>query len=179
MWHEHWKGWGNGIVDCLSRDDLEMAFRLAHAFGIKLASSTSRKDEAVQRFLRRTLVRTRPAPARCVPNLHQGRRTAIVTIDVGASPRLLDVLDTYQTSALRSNVECYLVLSGKLLDEAATMAAARHHQGRHAARCRCASERACETSPIPPSPLHPAADASPAPPVQADPRAATAEPTAV
>ena len=36
MWHDHWKGWGNGILDLLSRDDLNMATRLARAFGIKL-----------------------------------------------------------------------------------------------------------------------------------------------
>lgn len=36
LWYDHWKGWGNGISDELSRDNLEMASRLAHAFGIKL-----------------------------------------------------------------------------------------------------------------------------------------------
>ena len=56
-WVTHWKGWGNGIADALSRDNPAMARRIAAAFGIKLTEVEC--SENVKRFMWRTLVRTR------------------------------------------------------------------------------------------------------------------------
>ena len=60
-WNTHWKGWGNGISDELSRDNIVMARRIAAAFNIALTELPI--TAAVERFMWRTLVRTRVAPA--------------------------------------------------------------------------------------------------------------------
>ena len=58
IWVDHWKGWGMGIPDAISRDNLPMAIRIATAFGIKLHEIPI--PQVVHRFMWRTLVRTRP-----------------------------------------------------------------------------------------------------------------------
>ena len=60
-WYLHWKGWGNGITDALSRDNVGMARRVATAFGITLTEVPIPAE--VHRFMWSTLVRTRPVPA--------------------------------------------------------------------------------------------------------------------
>ena len=127
MWHDHWKGWGNGIVDCFSRDDLEMAFRLAHAFGIKLCEIDIEQNTAVQRFLRRTLILTRPPPADAYQIFVKNVATT-VTMDVGAITTAGDVLEMYKALSLVHDVDCYLVFQGKQLDELSTMVALGIHK---------------------------------------------------
>ena len=121
MWHDHWKGWGNGILDLLSRDDLNMATRLARAFGIKLRELDITQNEAVQRFLRRTLARTRPTPPDAYQIFIKGIDGALVTLDVGASTTASHALDNYLFSASAAHADCHLSKAGKQLDLAATM----------------------------------------------------------
>ena len=57
VWLLHWKGWGNGLSDALSRDNLVLARRLAHAFGITLREIEV--SDTVRRFMNNVLVATR------------------------------------------------------------------------------------------------------------------------
>ena len=59
-WNNQWKGWGNGISDSLSRDNVPMARRIAASFNITLTELPI--TDTVKRFMWRTLVRTRVAP---------------------------------------------------------------------------------------------------------------------
>ena len=55
-WYNHWKGWGNGIIDAISRDNLPLAQRMAVAFGVKLTEIplTQEALDFMQRVLERT-----------------------------------------------------------------------------------------------------------------------------
>ena len=151
-WHKHWKGWGNGIVDLISRDDLPMASRLAHAFGIKLRELDLTGDEAVHRFLQRTLSRTRPSPQESYQIFIKGHDGATITIDVGAKTTVAQTLEQYLFSASIDNAECHLSKQGKQLDLTATMLQSDVTKGDtlHAVlRVRAGMQRI----PTPPSPL--------------------------
>ena len=82
-WYDHWAGWGNGISDELSRDNVEMARRLAHAFGIKLTEIPITAESKA--FMAATLLATSPAEkARstlAVPIRDLGGRHGTVVID--------------------------------------------------------------------------------------------------
>ena len=55
-WYDHWAGWGNGIIDLISRDNLPMARRLAAAFGIKLTEL--KLSEEAYLFMNKVLEKT-------------------------------------------------------------------------------------------------------------------------
>ena len=124
MWHTHWKGWGNGIVDSLSRDDLEMAFRIAHSFGIKLVEIDISTDMAVQHFMRRVLIRTRPDPPNAFHVFIKGVNGDTMSLVTGPDVTVGDLLERYTVEVNALALDCNLVKEGRVLDTATTMTAA-------------------------------------------------------
>jgi hypothetical protein len=112
-WHNHWKGWGNGITDYLSRDNLLMAFRLAHAFGIKLVEAPLNAE--VQRMLHRVEVRTRPPPERHFPVEVVGIDGKRYRIDTAPQCTVGDIIERYLVEASMEHVDMFLKRQGKVL----------------------------------------------------------------
>lgn len=96
-WYDHWKGWGNGITDALSRDNVPLAHRLAAAFGIKLTEiPVSAEGEY---FMWCTLVRTRPLTE---PRFHLwvvGVDGASHHMAVGSNTQVTHLMDLYKVTA--------------------------------------------------------------------------------
>jgi hypothetical protein len=122
MWHTHWKGWGNGITDTLSRDDIDMAMRIAKAFGIKLVEIDISNDLTVNRFLRRTLVRTRPTPEGAFPITISGINGTTAMVQVAATTTVNTALEQYLAEINAINADCYITVEGRITNGDATMA---------------------------------------------------------
>ena len=120
-WVTHWKGWGNGIPDALSRDNVPMALRIARAFGIKLTELEV--NDEVKRFMWRTLVRTRKLAEdgfQVVAKSVDGKSTVLFT---SPSASVGSLIESYKVEAFfDEGTIIRAMLSGKNLDDRATMA---------------------------------------------------------
>ena len=120
-WVTHWKGWGNGIPDALSRDNVPMALRIARAFGIKLTELEV--NDEVKRFMWRTLVRTRKRAEdsfQVVAKGVDGKSTLLFTSPLASVGSLIE---SYKVEALfDEGTIIRAMLGGKYRDDLATMA---------------------------------------------------------
>lgn len=80
LWYDHWAGWGNGITDLISRDNLPMAMRLAKAFGIKL-TEVQLSAEALN-FMREVLEGTRECTASNGPRESASPSTSVDSFEL-------------------------------------------------------------------------------------------------
>ena len=122
IWTTHWKGWGNGITDALSRDNVPLAVRLATAFGIKLHEIPLTPD--AHRFMWRLKVRTRPLPDDKFQIGLRGLDGKTLMMYAYDSMTVASVLEVYEVEVLWTQVSLRLVFQGKQLDPTTTMAAA-------------------------------------------------------
>ena len=118
-WFTHWKGWGNGITDALSRDNLPMALRIAKAFGIKLVEMPL--TPSTHRFMHRLLWRTRVISPTAFQIAVKGvDGTTHMVMVTGDSP-ISDVITVYAVEAMIDGTDLRVVYQGKPLPVESTI----------------------------------------------------------
>ena len=149
-WTKHWKGWGNGLSDLLSRDNMHLAFRLADAFGIKLVELPISKS--VTNFMWRTLVLTRPVPPDAFQVEVRGIDGKTVMLYAHTTQTVEQLLEAYKAKVNMAAAVLRIVAGGKQLDTDKTVGEC--GVGAHATlHVRAGIPGGMQEVPAPPSPM--------------------------